>query len=331
MIAGAALSAWLADRQAQGRSSAAVRALAARWSAHPLIRDLHDELDAMTVKSTEAVEAAARRFLAREDEIRALVDDLIAAAAADPFFQPPFLAITSEIHSALLLFEDPSLSIALGVAGVDTLAAKKSGKRGPTSIGFTGLRTLFRFVKSGGSSLSFWEAPPLDDQFVGEGGGKCRLTGRRRLEDGELFVLDGRTQSFVIEHATSDAVYLQAVVKVGTAPLSREYDSATLEYVGASSTDEESSRVQMMVSLLRMMDRTDAVPVIRESLKSPHFHMRWHVMRELLALDAEAALPDLRDMAESDPHPEVRAAAAQALAMFFGPPEEEAEVVQCRA
>ena len=34
-------------------------------------------------------------------------------------------------------------------------------------------------------------------------------------------------------------------------------------------------------------------------------------------LASQAALPHLRRMAESDPHPEVRAAAAQTLALFF--------------
>jgi hypothetical protein len=36
-------------------------------------------------------------------------------------------------------------------------------------------------------------------------------------------------------------------------------------------------------------------------------------MRELLGLDAEAALPHLRKMAASDPHRETRRAARQAL------------------
>jgi hypothetical protein len=125
--------------------------------------------------------------------------------------------------------------------------------------------------------------------------------------------VDGSCESFVVEHATGDIVYLQATIQAGAAPLTVEYDSDTLSFVNASSTDEASSRVQMMATLLREMDRDDAVPVLRELLKTPHFYTRWHIMRELLALDAEAALPDLRRMAGGDPHPEVRAAARQTL------------------
>ena len=95
-----------------------------------------------------------------------------------------------------------------------------------------------------------------------------------------------------------------------------------LAYAGATSTDEASSRTEMMVSLLRLFDRGDAIPELTGLLESSHFYTRWHVMREFLAMDTEAALPHLRRMAEDDPHPEVRAAAAQSLAMFFS--EEEA-------
>ena len=87
----------------------------------------------------------------------------------------------------------------------------------------------------------------------------------------------------------------------------------------------------MMVSLLRTMEREDAVPLIVEALASPHFYTRWHVMRELLALDADAAHPHLSRMAEADPHPEVRAAARQTLELFFAEPDAEAEDIACRA
>ena len=60
--------------------------------------------------------------------------------------------------------------------------------------------------------------------------------------------------------------------------------------------------------------------------RSP-FYARWYLMRELLALNAEAARPVLEAMASADPHPEVRAAALQTLEMFFG----EEEPARCRA
>ena len=330
MIAGAALAAWLADRDAQQRSRDAVDAVSLTWARHPLMTDLETRLAALPERSAAAVLDAARAFIEREDDIAAMLGAMLAGSRADPFFRPPLHPVSSDVQAGLLLFHHRDLSISLGVSGADMLAAKKAGPRGASSISFTGITGLFRFVKAGGATLSFWEAPPIGDDFVAANAGSCRFVERRRIADGEEIVLDGRCQSFVIEHAASDILYFHAMVRPEAAPLSTEYDSKTLAFVGASSTDEIASRIQMMVSLLRTMDREDAAPLLVEALASPHFYTRWHVMRELLALDAGIAHPHLREMAEADPHPEVRAAARQTLDQFFAD-EPAPEYAQCRA
>ncbi|HEY5711886.1 MAG TPA: HEAT repeat domain-containing protein [Allosphingosinicella sp.] len=325
MIAGAALAAWLADRDGQQSSHAAVEACARRWSRQPLMTEVERQLADLPEKTSENVLAVARDFMDKTDEIAVLMDELIVSSGQDPFFRPPFHPMSSEIHTGLLLFHNVDLSIALGVSGVDQLAAKKAGKRGATSIGFTGVTSLFRYMKAGDATVSFWEAPPITDAFVASDAGQCRLVDRRRIADGDEILIDGRYQSFIVEHATSDMVYLQAIVRPEAAPLTAEYDSKSLSFIGASSTDEASSRVQMMVSLLRTMEREDALPLIEESLASPHFYTRWHIMRELLAMDAERALPSLRAMAANDPHPEVRATAKRTLDLFFADESDGAE------
>ena len=330
MIAGAALAAWLADRGAQQRSRDAVEAVSVTWARHPLKTDLETRLAALPERSAAAVLDAARAFLDRDQDIAAMLQAMLAGSRTDPFFRPPLHPVSSDVQSGLLLFHNRDLSISLGVSGVDMLAAKKSGPRGPASISFTGITGLFRFVKAGDATLSFWEAPAIGDDFVASQAGKCRFVERRKISDGEEIVLDGRCQSFVIEHAVSDIVYFHAMVRSESAPLTAEYDAATLAFAGASSTDEAASRMEIMVSLLRTMEREDAVPLIVEVLGSPHFYTRWHVMRELLALDADAAHPHLVRMAEADPHPEIRAAARQTLELFFADePAPEGEA--CRA
>jgi HEAT repeats len=318
MISGAGLAQWLEDPQRQRASGEAADRLAEKWRHHPLFTDLEAALAANEPKTSAAVLQAAEQFMAREDEIAELVRDLIAASAADPFFRPPFLTIASDINTGFLLFGDPDLTIALGVIGADALAAKKSGERGATSIGFTGLDTVFHWLKAGEATLSFWEADPAGPDFVGTDSAFCRRVGQRRIEDGERFLLDGRRQSFVMEHASSDMICLQAAILAGAGPLAVEYDSKSLAFAGASSTDEVSSRTQMMVSLLRLMDRADAIPDIEGLLESPHFYTRWHIMREFLAMDPATALPHLQRLAADDPHPEVRDAARQTLELFFG-------------
>jgi hypothetical protein len=332
MIASPALVAWLADRDAHKRSIASVESFARHWSQQPLMTEMARQLAALPERDTAGVVEVARTFMRKDAEMALMIEALIASSAGDPFFRPPFGPVSSEIQTGLLLFHHPDMSISLSTVSVDALAAKKSGPRGATSINFGGVPTLYRFVKAGDATISIWEAPPITDDFVASRAGRCRPVERRRLEDGEELFIDGRYQGFNIEHAASDMVYFSALIRPGSAPLAVEYDSMTLAFVGASSTDEASSRVQMMVSMLRTMDREDALPLIEESLETPHFYARWHIMRELLAMDSDAALPALRRMATGDPHPEVRAAAQQTLELFF---EDEAEPaggdVQCRA
>jgi len=331
MIAGEALAAWLTDRARQRQTHAAVEAFAAEWGSAPLPGRLFRTLSELSDPAPADVIAAARWFFDQEDEIAALMRGLIEGCRADPFFLPPLLPLSSEIHSGLLLFHNELVSIGIGVISVEMLAAKKAARRGPASIGFSGVWSLFRYLKGGDALVSYWEAPKIGPGFSAATAGQCRLTGRRRIEDGDEILIDGSHQSFIVDHASSDIVYLHAALRTSGAPLTAEYDSETRNFLGAASTDEASSRVQMMATLLREMDRADAVPVLREALASPHFYTRWHIMRELLALDAEAALPDLRRMAAHDPHPEVRAAAAQTLNLFFAEEPESQEAQACRA
>jgi hypothetical protein len=320
-------AAWSSDAQRRSVPAARAKAVASRWAGHPLFAELREALN--TADTMPAALAAAERFMDQTDDLHDLVAELIREASADPFFLPPLTVIVTEISTGYLLFAHPGVTISLGVISPDGLAAKKLAASGTTATTFTGLVTSYRFLKSGGATMSFWEAPAVGSDFSGDVARSCRFASRRRMVDGEALVIDGRCQSLVIEHLRSEMLCLQASVQVEAAPLSIDYDSRTLRYLSASSTDEASSRTQMMVTLLRCMDRTDALPAIEQALASPHFYTRWHVMREMLALDADAALPSLRRMAAADPHPEVRFAAIQALSLFFD--EENAEALLCRA
>ena len=252
-----------------------------------------------------------------EEGLEEIFACLIEGAAVDPFFRPAMRNVASEIHSGILLFDAPELTLFLSVMPAEGLATKRLGRNGRRSIVFPGQLSLHKFIRSGGATFSFWEAPLIEAGFTARSSGRCRLAERRCMKDGEIVQVDGRRQTFVIDHASSDLVYLQAVATAGRAPLTVEYDSDSFEFVGASSTDEVSSRTQMMLALLRTMGRRDAVPLMIAMLDNPNFYARWQAMRELLALDAEAALSHLKSFAAGDPHPEVRAAAAATLSQCF--------------
>jgi hypothetical protein len=317
MIAGEALTAWLGNRKAQGNTAEMGEVVARRLRGLPCLKRLRDELEEARHEGPDAVLALAEDFVSTPGAIAEVLGVLIVAAAADHFFRPHLDAVSSEVHSGLLLVDHPALNLTLGIMSADAIAAKRAGRKGGASLVFTGRRTAFHFIKSGGATLSLWTAPGIGAGFTAEDSGHCRFVRRLRIEDGQKIDVDGLRSAFIVEEAERDIVFVCAETSLGTGPLSVEYDWRTRRFVGASSTDEASSRTQMMLALLRLMDRRDAVPLFREMLRSEHFYSRWQAMREFLALDAGAALPHLREMAAADPHCEVRQAAVQTLARTF--------------
>jgi HEAT repeat protein len=318
MIIDHALAAWLGSEGARASTQAAMAALADDIAAMPAFAALRRGLPAAL--DGDAVLALARTFLEDDETLLRVVAAAVAAAAADPMCRPPLRASRNDVQDGLLLFSRPTLAIQLAVMSADALAIKRCLHQGPASIAFTGQRTLFRFLKGGDAILSIWEAPPIDAGFTAAGRGRCRLRERRGVADGEAIEIDGRREGFVVEQADSDLVYVFASTSLEASPVGAEYDVRSLELIATSSTDDAGSRTQMMLALLRTMGRRDAAPLFERMLDAPHFHARWQAMREFLALDAELALPRLRRMATSDPHPDVRAAAADTLAAFFPEP-----------
>ena len=317
MIAGDELSAWLGNRQAQGDTAETAQEVTRRLRRLPCLERLSDELEVARHKGADAVLALADAFVATPGAIAQVLGALIAAAAADPYFRPHLNVVSSEVHSGLLLVDHPALNLTLGIMSADAIAAKRAERKGGASLVFTGRRMAFHFLKSGGATLSLWTAPGIGPGFTAGDSGRCRFDRRLRIEDGQKLDIDGLRCAFVVEETERDIVFVCAETSLGAGPLLVEYDWGTRRFVGASSTDEASSRTQLMLALLRMTDRRDALPLFREMLRSEHFYARWQAMREFLALDAGAALPHLREMAAADPHVEVRQAAAQTLSRSF--------------
>jgi hypothetical protein len=320
MIVGEKLKAWTEDRAAQRETQQAVDAFGHDWDLGPVHRRFDAAMASLPAPVTAGRVADAVSILfADESWVEVLISSLADRMRADPFFEPPFRNLSNDVHSGLLVFEDEKVSIAAGVTTALQMAAKKNRARGATSIGFSGQLGVYRFLKSGGATLSFWEAPTIGAGFTGADAGTCRRTGERKIADGETLIIDGRRQSYAVEGLKSSFVLLQASIAIDQAPLSVEYDSATGAYVGCSATGDTSSRIQMISTLLRKLGRDDAFPAIAAFLDHPDFFVRWHVMKELLGIDADAALPHLKRMAATDPHPDPRRAARIVLDRIEAP------------
>lgn len=320
MIVGKDLKTWLADRPRQRATEAGIEAFGLDWGHSQVHRHFDETFAAIAEPTVAKVAGAACALFADDGWVDALVDGLAARMHADPYFHPPFRPLMTDVHSGLLVYEHPMVSIAAGISTAVQLAAKKTApRRGRTSVGFNGQYCVFKFVKAGGARFSFWEAPPITAGFTSAAAGRCVRTGERDIEDGEILAIDGRSQSYVIERLRGNLVVLQASISLGQAPVSVEYDSADGTFVGCSATDDSASRIQMITTLLRKLGCGAALPAMADLLDHPDFFVRWHVMKEMLGIDAEAALPHLKRMAATDPHPDPRRAARAVLDRLEAP------------
>ncbi|HKR25645.1 MAG TPA: HEAT repeat domain-containing protein [Allosphingosinicella sp.] len=303
----------LTDRARLAETRRSIQAFARGWGADPIQQRFRDAIAGLPEKTGERLAELAHGLLADSAWVDTLIDSLCGELRADPLFAPPLPVLATEILKGLLVYDSAELSVAASVISLSDLAAKKSKPRGPTSVNFPGTISVIRFVRSGGARLSFWEAPRIDGEFTKRGAGRCRRVGERLIADGEVITMDGRSQSYVIERARGNLVLVHAEIKTDQAPLVREYDSASGDFLACSAADDRASRVQLVATLIRKLDPQRAFEPIADQLDHGEFFVRWHAMKELLGIDTAAALPHLKRMAARDPHPDVRRAARSVL------------------
>jgi len=303
----------LTDRARLSEISRAIEAFARGWRAGPIRQRCRDTFAGPPGRTGEQIAELARGLFADSAWVEMLIDSLCDQLRADPLFTPPLPVLTTEILKGLLVYDGAELSVAASVISLTDLAAKKSRPRGQTSINFAGKISVLKFVRSGGARLSFWEAPRIGGEFARRDAGRCRRVGERAIADGEVITIDGRGQSYVIEQARGNLVLLHAEIKTDQAPLTLEYDSVSGEFLGCSAGDDRASRIQFIATLARKLDPQRAFEPIAGQLDHSEFFVRWHAMKELLGIDAAAALPHLKRMAARDPHPDVRRAARSVL------------------
>ncbi|WCT74975.1 HEAT repeat domain-containing protein [Sphingomonas naphthae] len=308
MIATEGLARWLADDAAQAASRDAAQALRRDWATHPAVAGLRARLAA--ADGPAARMAAVEPLLADLQWARDAVAMLARAMAADPFFEPPFRPIEGRAHNGLFLIEEPGVALALTAIPLVRLAALKTADLGRRAIGFSGDTTMLRVIEPGGATISLWSADPAGPDFDPATAQPCRRDGEVALSAGQRLTIDGTCRSYVIESASSDILLLQATVRGAGGPLLVEYDAVTHRFLSMNATDNAASRTLLIQSLLVAQGRRDAVPVLAAQAEDDRFFVRWQAVRALAALDPAAAAPLIDRMAERDPQPDVRRAAA---------------------
>ncbi|MHA6718317.1 hypothetical protein ACX40Y_02585 [Sphingomonas sp. RS6] len=298
-------------------------AIVGAWKTLPVQERLRATFADCPLDCADPAADRAAALLADSGWIGDLLDPLVTALAADPWFEPPLRASRDALRSGALLFDSPVATLTMSVTNAAALARAAPQ---PPSIVFTGRVAVTRYIRTGGARWRRWRTEPASPGFSAANAASPLPIADFQPRDGQVDRLDGRIEAQLPYGARHDIVTLTATIRAGASALMRGYDDR-LRLARIASADDGASRVEMLLAFLRHSGRSDAGPAFLAATRDPAFHVRWNAMREWLALDARAALPRLIEMATLDPHPEVRAAATAARALV----ETRMEAAPCPA
>lgn len=227
----------------------------------------------------------------------------IAAMAADPMHLPGYRASRNGAVRQLILARTERIWVAA------TVIDPRGETQAATRIHFSGRHLLCRILGT---------AAVEGDGYRIEGG-RAVATGAVRLAPGALIDRDERRETVRVRAEAAPVLLLRAVIAPPGPVVARLFDAETGMPAAMAQIDEGHARTLMMLSLLRLQERTDAAPLFAAALDMPLPAQRWAMMREYLALDAAAALPALEAMACEETG-EVQALARQTLGRIRGEP-----------
>lgn len=180
-----------------------------------------------------------------------------------------------------------------------------------------GGRRLFVRVLAGTGRLDRWDAGPVGNDFSAAKApplGPCRSSD---LAPGRVATIDGRATAHRFVAIDGALVLLTLTMAADAAPLIRDYALPGGPLRGVAAAEGAAAQAAMLVEVLGALDTGTAG--LAAASAHPAFFVRWAAMRHWLAQDARGAAPTLAQMATTDPHPEVRSAAAAAQTMLACP------------
>lgn len=300
----------------------AVAGLDAAWAAADIAPGgLLAAIDALAGARAEVAIERLLPWLVDAMWLRGRIDAALDLMRADLFARPPLrlLGGGDGYPGGLTLAERGAVRLSLQLWPFATLACAAD----PVRVVFTPGHAALHILVGGGVLLHQHdvEVGPAEEAggFTAYAAARCHSRPPRALRQGETLRLDTARQGITLVGAGADALILQLTVQPPSPLPIRTYDVASGRLIHVSASRRDSSFRAMALTLLRHLGRTDAAPLFAAETASEDFAARWNAMRELVALDSAAARPLLEAMAATDPHPEVRRAAAATQALIFPP------------
>nr|WP_298896880.1 hypothetical protein [uncultured Altererythrobacter sp.] len=124
-------------------------------------------------------------------------------------------------------------------------------------------------------------------------------TRRFSLSAGSRIASIGNHQARQFDRVSGQLLVLQLSRIPKSPDVTCEYSLESGQLLLQSSGDKRASQQEMAMAVLSAMGRSDAAPILANMIKTGPDHLRWEAMRHALALDTEAGLRALIEIANS--------------------------------
>jgi hypothetical protein len=223
--------------------------------------------------------------------------------------------VDAEAFGGLVIYQDANIRVSLVSL---TPVAHRTKARNPVSskprgITIQGNDSVLHVVAAGDMSIKWWDAEPfgraavLDDRSLAP---PRSMT----IREGETLALEGGRHGMSIADIDKPALFAIVTALDPRVSVNAHYVAETGQLHSFTAAEMKSSRIQLLATLLRELNQGGA-EVLQSLLDYPDHFVRWHVMRELLAMEGSRAVPLLDRMVQDD-HPQVRDAATRTVALI---------------
>lgn len=236
--------------------------------------------------------------------VDALISKLLDIKRITPLYFPGLKAIELDYFNAVEIFSHPKASIVLSVVDHTKIGEAFSDYDHINVMSFT---TYLYFIKATAAKIYLYESDP----------GRTCSKAVIDAQTGMVVKVEGGRNSMKFMSAEEDLVVLGVNFFENNVKECSRISVKDASVVSKSSSDLAWQRIFMYSSLLRLMDRTDAISSLGMHLKHEDPSLRWHVMREILAMDSNLAAPLLENLAQNDPCPDVKRLASNAIEKFY--------------
>lgn len=266
------------------------------------IDQLADRLDATCSPQEARHIMLAITDIVREPSVLDLLGHEARMHLENPLYSTAAQVVDGGTVSGLVLHRHPLLRVTCATTSASPQMVLQAGNMGSTgSMAVAGYDSLVVFLQASNCDIERFE---IDRRS--EAKQAILPPDRERVREGSHIFLEGGHQGFILAAPQGRATMILCARLHPRDPLSRLYDRNSLGLQKVSAACVRDSRLQNLATALAHLSGERNISALEAMTHHETYFVRWHALRELHSVDEGRAASRIRQMADGDPHQEIR-------------------------